>query len=71
MGGCWRLSDCQACGTAEGVSRDESFATGSFGRECMMGPVMGERRRSLRLRVATDGGGIGMVDLYGTPEGVP
>ena len=35
MGGCWRLSDCQACGTAEGVSRDESFATGSFGRECI------------------------------------
>jgi len=36
-----------------------------------MGPVMGERRRSLRLRVATDGRGIGMVHRYGTPEGVP
>ena len=36
-----------------------------------MGPVMGERRWSLRLRVATDGRGIGVVHLYGTPEGVP
>src|SRR5438445_4727201 len=36
-----------------------------------MGLVMGERRRSLRLRVATDGRGIGVVHLYGTPEGVP
>ena len=32
--------------------------------------VMGETRRSLELRVAPDGRGIGVVHLYGTPEGV-
>ena len=33
--------------------------------------VMGETRRSLKLRVAPDGCGTGMGHLYGTPEGCP